>query len=406
MNYEKLVSRVALKGCKLDWTEEQFNEKYENTKSIIDIVSKCGHTVSVQCSNFLYKDTGVLCKSCISERNKVKTINVPTDNHIQEYNVIKALQSHCQNLKFKITNEGCLADIAIKPINEIDANIWLPIQIKTTRALSHGIYSFGVKNVYKDMFVLLFCIEDRRIWMINGNDISIKKINIGKTKSIYSKYEVSLQDIENHFISKYYAYKEYAKNIEFLDIPTSDHQKQEQEYYKFREQLFPSLSFYYPEANNRVFDCIINNVYKIQDKVITMFYKEQRENPLYIVHLSRKRKNANISYKLGDNDFYYFHLPDHKGAYIIPEKQLYDHDFISKADEDLVITSNLSLYPYHTKAQLRNVQNGWMNDYLYFYEHDGVKQKIMDLFQKKDRPNLVKDKYVCPIVIVDKEKPT
>ena len=261
------------------------------------------------------------------------------------------------------------------------------------------------------MFILLFCVEEQRIWLINGNDVTISKISIGKN-SMYSIYEVGLKDIEKHFISTYYSYTGYTKCIEVLDVPISDQQKQEHDYNRFREQLFPDLMFYYPESNNSVFDCIINNVYKIQDKVITMYYKlkshdskTKRNIHSYEVRLKRSRRYANIAYKLGDNDFYYFHLPDHKGAYIIPEKQLYDHDFISKADEDLVITSNLSLYPYHTKAQLRNVQNGWMNDYLYFYEHDGVKQKIMDIFQKNDRA-LIEDNYVSPIVIRDKEKPT
>ena len=44
-----------------------------------------------------------------------------------------------------------------------------------------------------------------------------------------------------------------------------------------------------------------------------------------------RREYTQISYKLGDNDFYYFHLPDKSGAYVIHEKQLYDHGFISKA---------------------------------------------------------------------------
>ena len=155
MNYEKLVSRVLAKGCKLDWTEEQFNEKYENTKSIIDIVSKCGHTVCVQCSNFLYKDTGITCKSCIYQLSKENTVNVPTDKATQEYNVIKALQSYCKNIIIKILKEGCLADIAIKPINEINANTWLPIQIKTTKAFSHGIYSFNIRIFIK--ICLFYC---------------------------------------------------------------------------------------------------------------------------------------------------------------------------------------------------------------------------------------------------------
>ena len=332
MNYDTLVSKVLAKGCKLDWTENQFDEKYENHKSMIDIVSKCGHTTCVQFSNFLYKDTGIICKSCTYKNDKNNKVNIPIDTHAQEYSVLKAFQIYCKDLHFNILKEGCLADCAIKPINET-SDVWLPIQVKTTQSLKHGVYHFTINNHYENMFILLFCIEEQRIWLINGNIVNISDISIGHYKSIYSRYEYGSVDIATTLISVYNEYKSFTKSLAILNVPISDQQKQAHEYNRFREDIFPMLRFDYPDGSNTVFDCIINNVFKIQDKVITMYYKNKikRETPSYIVRFKRARTYANIAYKLGDNDFYYFHLPDHKGAFIIPEKQLYDHGFISKA---------------------------------------------------------------------------
>ena len=408
MNYATILADVADKKCILTWTENDFKEKYKDTKSMINIISSCGHETTVQSSNFFHKDTGIICKKCIFKQFSDMTLNIPNDNHLQEYQVIKALQTYCKDLKFKISVEGCLADFAIKPINE-PSDIWLPIQMKTTKSISHGIYGFMIRQYYKNMFIILFSIEDQRIWLLNGNDVMIYKINIGNYHSIYSQYEIGSLDLVSNLTHNYYNFKDYLKTLDEINIPRSPQAVQEQHFNRYREKLFQNLVFNYPEIDGSVYDCIINNAIKIQDKIITCYYKKSsdksknRNSESWMVHLQRRRKYCKISYKLGDNDYYWLHLPDKKGAYIIPEQILYDKKYISKVDEDLKPKS-LLLYPYYSEQQLKSIKNAWINDYLYIYDKNNTKQQIERLFDNKELPNIITE-YISPIVIIDKENP-
>lgn len=400
MEYDDLVQKVESKGCKLAWSKEEFKDKKIKYKSIIKIISKCGHITEVQLSNLLYKNTGINCKECIYAKDKLNNTNISCDHNIQEYHVIKALQNYCKDLKFKIMVEGCLADFAIQPINE-SSNNWLPIQLKTTKSKMHGIYGFITEQKYKDIVVILFSIEDQRIWILDGNTIDINKINIGFGQSIYSEYEIGSIDLISK-LSDYYYNSNFTKLITDFNIPISEKTLQEHDFNKYREKIFNNLEFEYPEIDARVYDVIINNRYKVQDKVITMYKKNNRQNDTWVIKLHRNRKYDNIAYKLGDNDFYWFHLPDKNGAYIISEQVLFDRNLISKLDEDMIITSVLSLYPYHSKEKLATIKTGWLNDYLFFYDKD--KLKILSLFDISNKPILINE-YVCPIIIKDKEKP-
>lgn len=398
MKYDTLVSRVLAKGCKLDWTEEQFDAKYENDKTIIDIISRCGHKVSVQSSNFLYKDTGINCKSCVFKNDGISKRNNPKDTNMQEYQVIKAIQLYLTGFDFQILSEGCLADFAIKPV-DVCCDKWLPIQLKTTEKNSYGLYGFSIKQDYIDMFVMLYCINDQRIWIINGNEINVNKINIGKKTSIYSKYELKYVDLEKDLLLKYRSSESYYKTLKELNTPRTNNQKNEQEFNRYREDLFPSIKFIYPEVNNRAYDCIINDSYKVQDKVITSYFQKKtndttvnRDKESYVVQCSRNQSASRYQYKLGDNDYYYFHLPNKTGAYVIPEQVMFANNLICKSDENKV-AQTVSLYPYHQKEQLKKIKNAWMNDYLYFYEQDGVKQKIVDLFKPNGRYNQLEELF-------------
>ena len=411
MNYIRLSEIVKSKGCALVWSETDFKEKYKNyEKTNIEIISSCGHNTIVQVSNLIYKNTGIICKKCGYKKQSEESKNVKKDNSITEYQSIKAIESYCKNtFKFNIFVEGTLADFAIRPVNE-KTDSWLPIQIKSKKSLSHGIYSFDIKNTYKDMYVLLFCIDDQRIWLLNGNDIHIKRINIGQYNSIYSKYEIELCNLSETLLNKYENdNNNFKKPLIELNIPISLQAQQEQEFKQYRESLFTNLKFNYPEINNRVFDCVINDVFKVQDKVITSQYQkktnnkdERRSNKSYIVNLCKRNFNGNIMYELGDNDFYWLSLPDKKGAYLIPENILFENGVVSKKGENVKF-STLTLYPDHTKEKLENIKSGWLNDYLYFYNKDI--EKITNLFLHNHnckKPVIIND--FIPLNLYDKKK--
>jgi len=351
-------------------TEIKFKEKYKDKHSIIDIISSCGHPTSVQYSNYIYKNTGILCKQCCFKKMSNDNVNIPTNSINIEYTAIKALQDYLKDkINIKILVEGTLADIAIQPVN-IKYDLWLPIQLKIISTLSHGIYSFHIKNNYKDMYILLFCIDDQRFWLLDGNNVQVKNISIGKNNSIYSQYELLSHELERTLINNYNL-NNYNKTINEINIPISKQSQNEQYFRRLRENLFNKLSFDYSEMNNTVYDVVINTVFKVQDKVITNYFKnkkchpnEKRDTSSYIVCFARKRKYINLQYKLGDNDFYWLFLPDEKGAYIIPEQILFENNLISNKDEDNSGTV-LSLYPYH--ENLENLKTAWLNKHLYLF---------------------------------------
>lgn len=140
------------------------------------------------------------------------------------------------------------------------------------------------------------------------------------------------------------------------------------------------MTFTYSEIDNRVFDVIINNTFKVQDKVITEFKKQKssgngfRDYLSYCVRLERNStKISKTSYKLGDNDMYWLHLPDKSGAYIIPENILLENQLISHLNIEQPGCC-LLLYPYNTDVSLH--KTGWLNDYLYFYKNESNMIKI------------------------------
>ena len=396
-DYERVLFEVESRGCKLDWTKEKFIETYKNHKTNIDIISICNHKTTVQYNNLLYKNTGITCKKCKYKESKkfIKTI----DGHIQEYQVIKGFSNYYRDtFEFKISVEGCLADFAIRPINE-EKNEWLPLQMKTNKSSSHGIYGFSINNNYKDMHVILYNIDENRTWIIDGNDIKIDKICIGINTSIYDKYEFGTNDLVPYF-TKLYNTQPLCK-IEDINTPISKSSQQEQEFKRLRKKLFTDMYFEYSEVDSRVFDCIINKTFKVQDKVITKHYmnktnnkNEKREKPSYNVNLNRRNGRGMMPYRIGDNDFYWISLPDKSGAYIISEQHLYDHKVITQNNEEIIVNT-IHFHPYDNEGFNKH---GWMNEYLYFYENKEHMKKIYQLFNPSGKEEYKLDE-IPPIII-------
>jgi hypothetical protein len=398
MKYNDLCLRVKEKGCILDWSEEDYKQHYSSAKTVIPITSSCGHKNTVQISNLLYTSTGVKCKQCLYQEMRENTLNVPKDTTLIEYNAIKTLQEFCDGpIIMKILKEGCLADLCYKPSGSLDDR-WLPVQVKTRTHLCKGKFSFGIQNTYSNMFVLLFTTKAQRIWILDGNHIKIDRINIGKNVSIYSKYEVQVFELIDKLISLYKEYTHYLKPLCELDVPITDFAKRELEFAQYRSYILKNVQFEYPELSHREYDFIVNKVYKIQDKVLTKNLKKGNIIS-YSVSLGRRRKQNLVQYKLGDNDFYYFHLPCKMGAYIIPEKDLYEHELLSAKDKDVkAITITLNPNP-SKKCLVQNPKHIWMNKHIYYYDKDTA--KIEALFSNTKKPIFIEN-YTNTIILVFK----
>ena len=142
--------------------------------------------------------------------------------------------------------EGCLADFAIKP-KKIDEDKWLMVQMKNTskplrdygftplniinrtpkghpvqcsRATlpENQLYQAPIKdgrpdsnvhrckcsNRYHDCAILCVCLSDKRMWLLNGNEITVsKKIAIGLKKSKYSINEITTKTIVQQLTNYY-----------------------------------------------------------------------------------------------------------------------------------------------------------------------------------------------------------
>jgi hypothetical protein len=97
----------------------------------------------------------------------------------------------------------------------------------------------------------------------------------------------------------------------------------EKNYKENRTKYIDFLNITYSSIGDLSFTCRINK-YIIQDKIgkyktpdIIEFYLNKKSSPYY----------------QGDNDFYWFHLPDMNTFYLIPEEILIDNEYISNSNQ-------------------------------------------------------------------------
>jgi hypothetical protein len=381
VSFDKLKSIVEDKLCKLTITEQQFNNTNVGNKSKIDIISQCGHNSNVQVSNFIHHNTGVLCKKCRYEQFKLKG---PNDYHVQESNAIKRVQELCEDrFVFHKCVEGSLVDFCVKPVDTEDDS-WIPFQMKTTKNINNRIYSFALRKSYTDMYIFAFAVDDEKIWIINSNEIEVKtSLSIGVYNSIYKKYEVDKTNLIS-FLDELYINTMFKNTLDTFDIPICEYSQREQDFFKYRESIFPELEYTYPDIDNRPYDLTINSKYKIQDKVVgkssktRKSSKEVKQEDYYYVLLARHSN----PYKLGDNSFYWFHLQDKTGSYIIPEQALFEHELINDGNNtDFKISSHTILYPYSRANMKTDNKTLWMNEHLYIYSNPEHMKIIHKMFE-------------------------
>jgi hypothetical protein len=367
-------------------TKDEFLAIYVDTKSNLRIIGECGHGTVVQFNNLLYTNTGVICKKCHYEKfsNDQKCTN--KDYHVQEYSVIKGLQQFCNGFEFNISPEGCLADFSIRPKGTTE-DVWLPLQLKTTKKVCHGKYNFSYKSDYKDMDIIFFGMDKQRIWIINHEHIkhkALKTLNIGENTSELEKYEIGTNDLPKIFMDLWNKGHTYTLNNIRCMSPLL--MQREHEFHVHRESLFPNLRFTYPEIDARIYDAIVNNAYKIQDKVISCRERKRcgmpRESKPYKQICAVKLCKTNRKkYCMGQNDFYWLSLADKSGAYIIPQQILYEQNIIAGEGEDSILESNITLHPYVDDST--KFKYGCLNKHLYHFGKQGDIDRINELFTNK-----------------------
>lgn len=362
LTYQKVKEMFESKKCKLVTTEEEFIENKMGSRSYYKIISKCGHENLSNYDTCKSQNCGVMCKNCVSLENVNKDLDCSS---LIEYKGFCEIREVIQEMvQVKKLVEGTLADFIVKPIG-VDEDSWMPIQLKVTTCpneLHSNNYHFkAVNKNYDNMHVLCLCLSDKRLWLIPGTKINhISSLHIGYTRSIYSIYEVKLEDLSAKISELYDDENVQKSNYRVLNKPISEAQQREQEYRTFREETFPFINFEYPELEGTVYDFKVGDL-KIQEKVATKQIKNKiHKKDSYVVKLFDKK-----SYKEGDNALYWIQIPDKHFFYLFPESILIDNGFISSGNNE-VKTHLLALYPLTLGSE--HISEKWVNHYLFEYE--------------------------------------
>jgi hypothetical protein len=355
--YADINSVFIEKGCELLTTRDEFDalpKRHMNIK----YRASCGHDNVVQLSSFLYRHTGIICKACVYAGYKT-TCRAITDYHSQEYNAAVYIESLlCETFIVKKVVDGCLADYVIKP-KENSLDKWLSLQLKvSTGALKYNFCSFNIQHDYANTIILCIHLDNKYIWIFDGNSKLPKKLNISINKaSKYNEYLVAESELKDKLIKLYNEY--YLGAFDEINKPIAMYQQRELEYRTIRENKIPFV-FNYPQIESRVYDFICNEK-KCQEKVAGIHHIKN----YYIIHLYKNngtigKKRMYQQYVKGDNDIYWFHIPDSDVFYVIPENELFIRGYISdikgQPKKTMILRPNCNSY-----------KNAWANEYVFSY---------------------------------------
>jgi hypothetical protein len=371
--YEAVSTIFKDKGCSLMTTEDEFTKFKDPLKTKVQFITACCKSLNtVHLTNFISKNTGINCKTCIqkqkSEIVKTKDINIGFIIEKAGFDILR--ETIADEFDVLKTNGGCFSDMIVRPKYMTD-NKWLQIQLKITMKPSHGLYSFFVHKSYDGCIMILHCVEDNRTWLINGSiPLGIKqKLNIGVGEtSYYKQYEISPSVLAERLHTHYALYYRFRK--EYSMIPISIYQQQECEYYAKREKLMPYLLYEYSALDCSKWDLKING-YRVQDKVAIS--RKHRTDAYFItLYTNNGRVNGKrqfTQYSIGDNDFYWFWLKEHNKFAIVPEQILIDRKAIGGNTKKVLSLTLARRSPY--------------NPYIYSCDDPDLKEKMLGLFTVK-----------------------
>ena len=345
-------------GCILLMSEEEFDLEPRITKEKYKYTAQCNHNHEIWFHIFKSSSSGRICPDCVhlncSKNQKERLKLNPLSNNDLEYSSIEYLKSIIgDSFDVKINSEDCLSDCCIKP-KHITEDKWLMIQMKSTLK-PICTYSFHCSPRYKDCIIMCVCVSDKKMWLFDGNTIITKKISIGLSKSKYDEFEITKNIIHEKITYYYNTFPKY--DFETTDIPITQNCKLEWEYRIYRETMITCIPFIRNERQGLVYDFVVNG-YKVQEKV---GYKKTKNGVSFTLDKRNGKINGvrqSISYKTGDNDFYWLNVNDKKYFYIIPEHELLSRNYINTVKQSAI---------YLTPNAKKNSKHFWANEYLFDY---------------------------------------
>jgi hypothetical protein len=383
LSYSSMVEMLEKHGCKMVTSEEDFLYNELNIFRPIEIIGSCGHK-SEELFNDIPFEQGkqTPCQECREAKaaaTRERLIN-PDTNRLRVLEVEDEASSWIKSLlndKFEvlITNEGCKADMAIRPL-ESSEDEWAMIQLKSASKTKDGenSYSFAFnKNDYRGMALVCTAKTADAIWILDAaemKDFVGTSITLGANNK-YFKYRVPpcyfANEIEEMFVDN------RLKKMTIMEIMKRHYKSIEAEdiYQKLRVANIPFLKF--EDVQNYCNSDFIVNGFKVQEKFA---YKDHQQYNLNNLHKSNGKDNK-VPYDKGDNDFYWVHLADWRLFYVIPEKVLIEHGYIS--DGPNKGQKHIGIYPklYSEKTK----KNEWITEYEFDY-HNLDSSKLKAMFNK------------------------
>ena len=269
IKYNDMKEEFEKHNCELLMTEEEFDLKPRKISEKYNYTASCGHNNEVRFGAFKYNSSGIICPNCVLLQDSIikkekYRLNPVLSNDLEYNNILYLITLVAETFDVKFNYEGCLADCCIKPKNVIEDS-WLRIQMKTTSKPTSSRYQFGCSNRYINCLIMCICDSDKKMWIFDGNKMTINGISITLIKSKYNDFEITTNTILLEKITHFY--NTLPKDeFEIIDIPINPDQKLEKEYRKYRETMIYCISFTNHERHGLVYDFMINGFF-IQEKV-------------------------------------------------------------------------------------------------------------------------------------------
>ena len=210
VKYNDVKKEFVKHKCELLMSEEEFNLEPRKVKEKYNYTASCGHYNEVRFDAFKYYESGIICPDCVHLENSINQkekyrLN-PVSTHDLEFNSIEYLKTIIEDsFDVKFNSEDCLSDCCIKP-KHITEDKWLMVQIKSTeKQISNGGYHFDCQSnsKYTNCIIMCICDSDKKMWIFDGNIITVKRICIGIKKSKNDEFEITKDTIREK-ITYYY----------------------------------------------------------------------------------------------------------------------------------------------------------------------------------------------------------
>lgn len=344
--YRRKCDSLEKENCEMLTNEEEFLKivirdengmyKYHIAEmTVIRYKATCGDEHTITLRGFR-EGHGRICKECYNKDSRNED-GSSRSARIEDNAIMYMMDLLEGEFIIQKNFEGCLSDFLIKPVG-VEEDSWLMVQQKTCSKMEFNKYKFGIKP-YKNCMIMCLCLEDERMWIFDGNTVELK--NGTQIVENDAKYEINEVDVDCivEIINEYY--ERFPKyEFEETDMPISKTTRKEKEFYMLRKSKFEGtgIEFIKPFYSGLVYDFKIGNK-KIQEKTGNF----NKKNCLSY-NLGKSDGHTKIPYVRGDNHFYWFHHPNEKYFFFIPEYVLYNERFIDGTRTHLVFSQNNTKY--------------------------------------------------------------